>query len=303
MNNLGITDAGQLATIEYEELCRALHADGLMYSDLLEAQQYQLKPFVEQEVRANIKLFRYPAGCVWEAEQEEIGQAFFWGLFSRMRYDFPEVGDHQLVSQMEDILIKSFKTLPGYIDRDFPATIYGIEAGYFIPTGPWNNHPYAEGIAHFSGGPGIGVEIEQKLTSVGYGLGFNYTWLTAGEWEDYVKDKGETVEGSGYFYTIDLLFKIYPWVTRNYLIKLELGLNYLSSGGKETFSGETYNFDFLSWGIGLTAGIEYDHFISEHTALALRARYLNVFEAVDYSDNRKYNLAGFQINLGMKYYY
>jgi hypothetical protein len=87
------------------------------------------------------------------------------------------------------------------------------------------------------------------------------------------------------------------------LIKLELGFNYLSSGGKETFNGETYNYDFLSWGIGLTAGIEYDHFISEHTALALRARYLNAFEAVDYSDNRKYNLAGFQINLGMKYYY
>jgi hypothetical protein len=227
----------------------------------------------------------------------------FGGLSSQLRYDFPDGGGHELISHMEDVLIGSFKTLPGYIDRDFSAVIFGFDAGYFVPTGPWNNHPYAEGVALFDGGPTLAAEIEKKLTSVGFSLGFSYSWLMTGEWETYAREKGESLSGSAHFYTIDFLFKVYLWVTRNYLFKLDIGFNYLQAGGRETYNENSYNYDFLTWGLGLSVGIEYDRFISQHMAFAIHARYVNALNVIDYSNDRTYNLAGFQINLGIKYYY
>jgi len=301
LNNLGITDGGQLPAIEQLELHRALTADGLIYIDLLEAQQYQLRPFIQQEVKANLKLFRYPAGKIWETEENQTGSSVF-GQFSGIDYDLFESGPHPLSGHMEDVLIQSLKSLPGYVDRLFPAVVYSIESGYFYPVGPWNNHRYASGVDQFTGGPSIGLTLEQKFTHTGIGLNFTYTWLSAGQWEDYAGQLGQSLTGNGYFYHIDLLFTIYPWQRLSNLGKIELGLNFIQAGGKETFAGETYDYDFMSWGIGIIAGMEYDYFISDFTALAVKLRFLGAGGVIDYADGTDHAFTGFTFFLGLKQY-
>lgn len=301
LNNLGITDGGQLPTIEQLELCRALKTDGLIYIDFLEAQQYQFKPFLQQELKANMKLFRYPAGKIWEAEYDQTGSSLF-GSFSTIDYDLLGSGSHPLTGQMEDVLIYSLKSLPGYVDRLFPAVVLNVETGYFQPLGSWNNHRYAEGVEQFSGGPSIGLSIEQKFTSTGVGLNFTYTWLSTGQWEDYTEKFGQTVSGSGYFYHIDFLFTIYPWQRYSNLGKIELGLNYMKAGGKETYAAETYDYDFLTWGIGVIAGMEYDYFISDFTALGAKLRYTYGIGVIDYADGTYNVFSGLTLFLGLKFY-
>ncbi len=206
------------------------------------------------------------------------------------------------MSHMEDVLVRSLKSLPGYVDRLFPAVVYSVETGYFYPVGLWNNHRFAPGVEQFTGGPSVGVTFEQKFTSTGVGLNFTYTWLSTGQWKDYAAQLGQQVTGNGYFYHIDFLFTIYPWQRLSNLGKIELGLNYIKAGGKETYNGETYDYDFLNWGIGVIAGMEYDYFISDFTALAVKLRYLHAMGVIDYADGAYHWFTGFTFFVGLKLY-
>jgi hypothetical protein len=70
LNEQGITDGGQLATIGKEELFKALFVDGLLFIDLL-ACDYQTLGFSEtRKVEANCKLYVLPSKLAWEDERK-----------------------------------------------------------------------------------------------------------------------------------------------------------------------------------------------------------------------------------------
>lgn len=305
LNEEGITDAGQLSAINNEELFKIFNVDGLIYNDLLDCEIFALPPFSNPRIKVNLKLVTPPAKKQWESELLEstgVG-GLFSGIWTRAAYGIAGLDDHPLMAQMDDIIIKSLKGIPDYIDRDFPAIIFGFEAGYLPFTGSWHEHRYADGINQFNGGPEFAFNFEVKGGFFGYGFKAGYGIWNLYEWEDYAKSKGDKIDASASYFHIDYMLKMYPYTQKWNIVKLELGLNYFQADGQETYNGLNYDYDFLKWGIGLFFGIEYNHFFNKHVAWSLQARYLGVSNAIEYADGETSHIGMMPITTGLRFYY
>lgn len=68
LNEMGITDGGQLSAIDEIELFDSLKVDGLLYIVLLKCDYQTLGIFEKREVKANIRL-KTTSGLYWEDER------------------------------------------------------------------------------------------------------------------------------------------------------------------------------------------------------------------------------------------
>ena len=68
LNDIGITEGGQLETVTLEELGKELGADGIIYGNVLTAKRIMAGIYFKKEFSANYKLFRHNDGAqYWDA--------------------------------------------------------------------------------------------------------------------------------------------------------------------------------------------------------------------------------------------
>ena len=68
LNDMGITEGGQLETVTLDELGKKLGADGLVYGNVLTAKRVMAGVYFKKEFSAEYKLYRYPDGAnYWDA--------------------------------------------------------------------------------------------------------------------------------------------------------------------------------------------------------------------------------------------
>jgi hypothetical protein len=133
LNMQGITDGGQLATIENEELFQILNVDGLLYIEL-QACEYKTIGISETRlIKADFKLLGPPSDLLWEDErEEERGKSAFGsvlGLLTDPKKTLEKSGEdlkkqlklkgakmwlleHELKPEMESVINKTIRTLP-----------------------------------------------------------------------------------------------------------------------------------------------------------------------------------------------
>jgi hypothetical protein len=128
LNQAGITDGGQLPTLDPTELLEMLGVDGIIYIELVKCENTPLNLFESGKVKANFKLYIPPAKLIWEDEREQkakshsakLGQGlskFFKSYGEKVSEDLKEqaaeawLKDHELKDEMEKLIKKSLKTL------------------------------------------------------------------------------------------------------------------------------------------------------------------------------------------------
>ncbi len=128
LNEAGITDGGQLYTINQNELFEMLKVDGLFYVKLLVCESTPLDPFKTGEIKANFKLYKSPSKLIWEDERGEKAKSrsiklsdnlsdLFKSYTKKVKEDLIEqsseawIEDHELKEEMEKLIKKSLKTL------------------------------------------------------------------------------------------------------------------------------------------------------------------------------------------------
>jgi hypothetical protein len=133
LNLEGITDGGQLSTVEDTALHRILQADGLLYVTLLECEYQTLGITSNRKVKANFRLVIPDNHLIWEDEHEvEEGKSWVETFIDALdnpgktlKKSLDDLGDqvaekvvktwiqeHELKDQMIQVIEKSLKTLP-----------------------------------------------------------------------------------------------------------------------------------------------------------------------------------------------
>lgn len=128
LNVAGITDGGQLYTLSHDELFEMLKVDGLFYINLLVCESTPLDPFTTGEVKANLKLYKYPSKLIWEDERGEKEKSrsiklgdnlseLFKSYTKKVKEDLIEqsseawIEDHELKDEMVKLIKKTLRTL------------------------------------------------------------------------------------------------------------------------------------------------------------------------------------------------
>ena len=133
LNLEGITDGGQLSTIEDEELFRNLRVDGLIYIELLECTYQSLGIKETRHVLTSLKLKLYPGIIIWEDDREvKEGKSIFQtalnaivdpvgtlkesakdlGVQYLIKFGKMALLSHELRPEMQTIINTSCNTLP-----------------------------------------------------------------------------------------------------------------------------------------------------------------------------------------------
>ena len=133
LNLEGITDGGQISTVEDSALHRILRSDGLLYITLLECEYQTIGISSTKKVKANFQLFTPVHHLIWEDERAvEEGKSWMETLFEALAdpgkavdKSLHDLGDqvkekaakmwleeHELKDQMMEIIEKTLKTLP-----------------------------------------------------------------------------------------------------------------------------------------------------------------------------------------------
>ncbi|MFH1541315.1 MAG: GNA1162 family protein [Elusimicrobiota bacterium] len=101
LQEMGITDAGQLPTINPKELGEKLDVDGLVYGDVIEFKYTTLGFYFARTVQANFKLFDAKNTLLlWEDERK----------VSHKKFEFENIGKafaDQLIEKMVDKALRS----------------------------------------------------------------------------------------------------------------------------------------------------------------------------------------------------
>ncbi len=132
LNEAGITDGGQLAAVENDELMKILNVDGLLFITIEEMKYQTLGISSTRKVRANFKLLK-GARLIWEDDREvdhgksafstivsaindpvgtlkESGEDLAWQLAAKGVKAW--LLDHELKPEMLEVINTSFSTLP-----------------------------------------------------------------------------------------------------------------------------------------------------------------------------------------------
>ncbi|MBI4691738.1 MAG: DUF799 family lipoprotein [Nitrospirae bacterium] len=132
LNEKGITDGGQLKTIDNEELLDALKVDGILFIELLACEYKTLGISETRHVKADLKLYTH-RGLVWDDEREvDHGKSAvstllnaFTDLSGTLRESARDLGkqlatkgvkgwlmDHELKPEMIEVIDTALGTLP-----------------------------------------------------------------------------------------------------------------------------------------------------------------------------------------------
>jgi hypothetical protein len=179
---------------------------------------------------------------------------------------------------------------------------FGIDAGYFKPSGTWTEHPYAPGVNMFGGSAFFRAELEGRLNKrLGLALNGGYNNLNLGAWEEYTDVRGERVEASANLIRFEALLRVYALAHGPHLLHLELGPAFVIPQGRERFESQVYEYHFLKKHLGFAGGLGYSRVLSQHTAVIFRVGGVFVPSAVVYADGRSHALIGVPVTLGVRF--
>ena len=133
LNLEGITDGGQLESVENQELFDILGVDGLLFIELLTCEYKTIGISETRKIEANFQLYKPPSQLIWEDEREvDKGKSAFGAIFGFLSNpketlkvsseDFKKqvaakgvkmwLLEHELKPEMEEVINKTIQTLP-----------------------------------------------------------------------------------------------------------------------------------------------------------------------------------------------
>ncbi len=181
----------------------------------------------------------------------------------------------------------------------------GIAAGANIPLGAWSDHPYAEGVKQFGTSWTVSAELEYR-TSARFGLallGCHAPLATRG-WTDYAGSRGSSISASASVTMLLLALRPRSYTDGTNAITLQFAGGILFSSGREEFGPLSYDYTFLpATSPVFSAGLEYERWIGENSALFLRGTFALASSALLYGDGRTTGIrmvpvvAGFRMRL------
>jgi hypothetical protein len=179
--------------------------------------------------------------------------------------------------------------------------IFGVDAGYFHPMGDWTSHRYVlEGsvtdidLKQFQGSYVFIPEFEIKFSDISLALYYNYTKLSASDWENYAN-----VSVSSSMSQLGLFIRYFFLNSKPNLMNLEIGMNYIFLNGKERYI-YSYDYDFLTKGLGFTFGLGYRYAVNERLSLVANVRVLWRPEGIKYPAGKAYDIFGIYFTPGIK---
>lgn len=185
-------------------------------------------------------------------------------------------------------------------DRDMRPTL-GFDLGYFLPVGDWAAHRYAPGVDQFGGGLVAGGEFEASVAQFGLVLFGSHTRLGLDDWTSYSSSMGDAISASASFSSVGFLIRLYLLRSIPNFLDLGLGLGYFGFNGQESFASFSYDYNFLSSGLGIIGELGYKRLLGPNVALTLSTKAVLVPDGVEYADGPKYDVVGFPITLGIRY--
>ncbi len=115
LNDMGITEGGQLETVTLDELGKKLGADGIVYGNVLTAKRIMAGVYFKKEFSAEYKLYRYPDG-------KNYWDTTYLSKESRIVLNPAEIlktAAEEMVKEIAmDTVIKLFKSHPLYEQID-----------------------------------------------------------------------------------------------------------------------------------------------------------------------------------------
>ncbi len=181
------------------------------------------------------------------------------------------------------------------------STSFGIDIGYFLPVGVWQEHRYAEGVNQFQGDIKISAEIDQKIFGLRMGLICGYSRLNLSDWEDYAKYKGDIIDASASITEFELLLKYPALKLSTSWINVDLGVGYFLMKGHEVFDAYSYDYNFFASRVGIITGIEYKQLIFNDIALVVIVKGIFVIDGVQYADGLNRDVMGVPMTIGIRY--
>ncbi|MCK6622217.1 MAG: hypothetical protein HUU32_02370 [Calditrichaceae bacterium] len=173
--------------------------------------------------------------------------------------------------------------------------------GYFAPLGDWQKHMYAEGVNQFQGGYSMFPEAELKFKDVALSVIFNYSKMSATDWEEFVSEEGADIIVSASQSQIGGVVKYYFVNSQPHLFDFEAGAVYLFLKGTEQFHSYSYEYDFLNSGFAILSGLGYQFSLNDRLSIILPIRVLWRPEGIQFSDGRSLDIFGLYITPGLKF--
>ncbi len=108
LNELGITEGGQLPTVTAEELARTIQCDSLLYGNILDAQRLMLGIYFNKKVQIEFKIISASGATMWEDERKSEE--------SKLVIDPTEMlktaGEELLIEAGSDVIMKALNSHP-----------------------------------------------------------------------------------------------------------------------------------------------------------------------------------------------
>jgi hypothetical protein len=188
-------------------------------------------------------------------------------------------------------------------DNGGRTTVFGADLGLGVPLGAWKNHRYVENVNQFGIGMGVALSVEGRFWNWGgMEIGGGIINMSTSDWEDYVRAQGENINTSAHLSYFNLLLKVYPLNRKPNVIKTRLGFGVVAASAKESYLGESYDYDFLKVQGGLFIGVEYVRFLNDVLAISLNTSLLVAFEGVKYADGEDKAVIALPVFLGLRFH-
>jgi hypothetical protein len=177
---------------------------------------------------------------------------------------------------------------------------FGLNGGFFLSFGDWQTHRFALDVNQFRGDIVIGPALEINYKDIAVGGFFNYTNLNVKDWEDFALSEGDVVDASAHIEEYGLIIKYYFITRKPDYLNFQFGISYFSIKGQESYSGYSYDYDFLNSGLGFYFGSGYDYFLSDRFALSLNGRFIFFKSGVTYPEKGEFDITGIPLTLGFR---
>ncbi len=126
LDDLGITEGGQLETVTLAEMAQVIQADSFLYGDILEAKRVMIGIYFNKKFTANFKVYDVASEELkWEDERtskeqkvvlspvemgKEVGKQFALEMTSDLIYK--ALDSHPLIQHIRAVVHTSARTLP-----------------------------------------------------------------------------------------------------------------------------------------------------------------------------------------------
>jgi len=179
---------------------------------------------------------------------------------------------------------------------------FGLDVGYYLTPGEWNQHLYAPGVNQFAGSYYISgafcYRFQPRLGALAY---IFYAPMDVSEWEKFVQDQGDALNASAYATGILLGMQVYLLEKKPNLLSLDLNWGWIHLSGKETYESFSYNYDFLKSSIAVALGIGYNFLFTESVAFSLNVKGFYIFQGIRYSEGESHDVIMLPVTAGIRY--